>query len=97
MIKNVRVNGIEYTITEVQNLNDCGKQLCGQVKYEKADISIDTGMNVQLKNVTLIHELLHIILLNTEHKEDENLIDTIAYAINQILTDNKQLIELYNK
>ena len=97
MINKVRVNGIEYTITEVQNLNDCGKQLSGQVEYEKALISISNEMNHQFENVVLIHEMLHIILLNTEHKGDENLIDTIAYGINQVLTENKQFIERYNK
>lgn len=92
----IRINGIDYEIKEVSGLNDDSKVLYGQVTYGKTLIELNPeNQSKQHEKVTLWHEIFHVIeetngLDFGENKE--KVIDTLAFAVNQILEDNKNAL-----
>lgn len=97
----VRIGGVDYTVTETPRLNN-GTQVCyGHIDYEKALIELnpDNCHNPQFSGQVLWHEILHGIAnhANLEICEDleENIIDTLAKGIYQVLQDNgRELFDL---
>lgn len=92
----IRINGVDYEIKEVIGLNDGSKVLYGQVTYGQTLIELNPdNQSEQYKKVTLWHEIFHVIeetngLDFGENKE--KVIDTLAFAVNQILEDNKNAL-----
>lgn len=92
----IRINGIDYGIKEVSGLNDGTRVLCGQTTFAETLIELNADkLSHQYKAVTLWHEIFHVIeetngLDFGENKE--KVIDTLAFAVNQILEDNKNAL-----
>lgn len=95
--KNIRINGLNYTIVNNDSLNDGENVLYGQVTYGKTLIQLNSSNQSEgYKKVTLWHEIFHAICNSTKLElgnQEEKVIDTFAFAINQILSDNKEEIE----
>lgn len=90
----IRIGGIEYQITEVENLRDGTQLLYGQIDYGDAEIRLSKtdGENHQFRCVTLIHEILHGIAdhanLDIKKATTEQVIDTLAKGLYAVLQDN---------
>ena len=90
----IKIGGIDYEVEEVQNLcaEDGIKRLNGHIIYDSCKIKLDAGLNPQVKNVCLWHEILHGILTHagiTDH--DEAHIEALSYGLVQVLRDNLEL------
>ena len=99
--ESVRIGGIDYQVCQTSRLNN-GKQICyGHIDYEKAQIELnpDVCNSPQFQGQVLWHEVLHGIAnhanLSIDSGIEENIIDTFAKGIYQVLQDNgKRLFDL---
>lgn len=95
----IRISGIDYDIQEYEHLHSEDRMLYGEVDYAKSVIRLNSGsQNHQYKSVTLWHEILHAISHHANlnlGKNEEQIIDTFAYGIYQVLQDNcKKLFDI---
>jgi hypothetical protein len=94
----IRIGGIDYDIKKVQNLNNREKLLRGNITYADSTIRISASDGHQYQCVTLWHEMLHAISAHANlnlGKNEEQIIDTFAYGIYQVLQDNgKKLFDI---
>jgi hypothetical protein len=93
----VRIGIYNYKVKEQAIIiDDCHQELGGQIDYENLIIKLKTGLNDQHKTQTLWHELMHGIVreynISFEEDSEEDIIDTLATGIVQLLKDNKELI-----
>lgn len=89
--ESVRINGIEYNIRLVKDLNDGNSILQGMIDYIKSEIHLNDGYGHQSKCITLLHEIIHGILYHSGidlGEMEEKTIDILAYGIHQVLQDN---------
>ena len=86
MINTVNICGIPYRVTEHQPNFDATTKHFGQVDFLGAEIRINHNMAEVIKTETLVHEIVHAILVHigrSELSEDEVLVQSLANAINQ--------------
>ena len=93
--KTIRLNGIEYTVEEVDHLDNGVNLAYGYINYETHQILISKEKNIgyQKKCLVLLHEIMHGIAeayrLDLGDNEEE-IVDTFARGIYQVLQDNGQ-------
>lgn len=88
----IRINGIDYAIENPKYLDNGERLLAGQVSYCESKIKIKATHEHQYRCVSLWHEILHAIAFSTGlelGENEEKIIDTLAYGINQVIQDNK--------
>ena len=95
----LRINGIDFMVIETPGLNDKESVLYGFVDHGMAEIRINSNNQThQRKCATLWHEAFHAVCeMNCIDLGDqkEKIIDTFAFAVNQILQDNgKNLFDI---
>lgn len=89
----IRINGIDYAIESPKHLDNGERLLAGQVSYCESKIKIKATHEHQYRCVSLWHEILHAIAFSTGlelGENEEKIIDTLAYGINQVIQDNKE-------
>ena len=90
--ESIRIGGVEYSVSDVPNLNDGGKVLYGEILFGKAEIHLNSAnQNHEIKCVTLLHEIIHGIADQASLElgnNEERIIDTFAFGIYQVLQDN---------
>ena len=92
----LRLNGVEYRIQFVDDLNDGAHMLEGRINFRQSLIELNSSQEHQQACLSLWHELGHWIIdaYNTERKEEnlflqeEQLVEMIARVVYQILQDN---------
>lgn len=88
MENKVKVGGVIYDIEVVEDLEGSDGDW-GCIKYKKAKIQLDSGMNIQIHNQTYIHELTHAILIEAGYSDhDEDMANRIGLVIYQVLKEN---------
>jgi hypothetical protein len=94
-IEKVKIGGIVYDVIPEERLQaDDRTALIGQIDYEAAVIKIDPKLNSQMNIQTLWHEIIHgIFHQNGRGDQTEELIDSTAYSIVQVLRDNHALMD----
>ena len=91
----IRINGIEYTVEEVDHLNNGVNLAYGYINHETHQILISEEKNIghQKKCLVLLHEIMHGIA-EAHHLDlgdnEEKIVDTFARGIYQVLQDNGQ-------
>ena len=91
---NIDLLGINYEIKD-EEIVDEDINCLGMIDYKKQDIYIKKSLKTDLRNVTIIHEILHGILQHTgndELNQDEDLINRLSTSIYQVFKNNKDLI-----
>lgn len=93
----IKIGPITYNIVAVPGLhsND-GKSLYGEVKYGLCEVRIEADNSPQQDRQTLWHEIVHIILEQLGRGDGgdvgkEGLVDSMAYALMQVVQDNPWL------
>lgn len=89
----IRINGIDFRIERVKDLNDNGTPLSANICYHKCEINLCKRGDPQYLRVSLWHEILHAIVESVKldlGNDEEKIIDTLAYGINQVIQDNKE-------
>lgn len=83
MIKEVNVLGMHYKIEEVECVSkDCLEK--GEIRFLENRILIDKTMPEELKEQTLMHEIIHAICAGLgleELNQDEQTVQSLATAL----------------
>ena len=90
----VEILGVNYEIKEL-DIVDENPNVLGQIIYQKQEIQIKKSLLKDMKNSTIIHEIVHGILFHSgkqELNEKEDLVESISSSIYQVLKSNKKLI-----
>ncbi len=96
-IDSVKVGPLEYPVFVVENLaSPEGENLLGELVYKDARIMLDPDQDENVQVLTLWHEIMHAILMQTGHcrDDDEGLADALSFAIVQLLRDNPTLFSI---
>jgi hypothetical protein len=95
MIDKVKIGGIVYEVKPEERLQaDDRTALIGQIDYESSVIKYDPKLSQQQRMQTLWHEIVHgIFHHNGRDGQSEELIDSTAYSIVQVLRDNHVLMD----
>ncbi len=98
MIDEVKIGAICYPVVEVHKLkgvDDDGKAVwcLGRFVYAERRIEIDRDLDLVIRPITLLHEVLHGILQNAGlDDQPEPLVRAIAHGVVQVLRDNPGLV-----
>jgi Zn-dependent peptidase ImmA (M78 family) len=88
----VKISGIDYDISIAENrkANDDGDILMGEIVYHQASIYINEDLNEQLKEATLLHEIVHGILyhMGSEMNDNEKFVEGLSSGLHQVFRDN---------
>ena len=90
----VEILGVNYEIKELDIIDE-NPNVLGQIVYQKQEIQIKKPLLKDMKNSTIIHEIVHGILFHSgkqELNEKEDLVESISSSIYQVLKSNKKLI-----
>ena len=90
----VEILGVNYEIKEL-DIVDENPNVLGQIVYQKQEIQIKKSLLKDMKNSTIIHEIVHGILFHSgkqELNEKEDLVESVSSSIYQVLKSNKKLI-----
>lgn len=90
----VEILGVNYEIKELDIIDE-NPNVLGQIIYQKQEIQIKKSLLKDMKNSTIIHEIVHGILFHSgkqELNEKEDLVESISSSIYQVLKSNKKLI-----
>lgn len=98
MINSLNIGGTVYNIIEKEPCTDLihGGQVCdGEIVYSKNVININSSLQSQQKENTLIHEMVHGILYFTGYEQlrcDEQFVNSFSNVLYQVLKNNDQLV-----
>ncbi len=90
----VEILGVNYEIKELDIIDE-NPNVLGQIVYQKQEIQIKKPLLKDMKNSTIIHEIVHGILFHSgkqELNEKEDLVESLSSSIYQVLKSNKKLI-----
>ena len=90
-IKKLKILATEYDVEEVEQI-DKYTRLLGQIEYTEQKIKIDKNISEDMKQETLLHEILHGILEKLGYDElndDEQKVHSIASTMYLALKENK--------
>lgn len=82
----ITICGIPYTVIECGDSFNADAKHFGNVDFLKAEIYINKDMAEAVKQETLVHEIVHAILVHigrADLSEDETFVQSFANAINQ--------------
>jgi len=90
--KSVRIAGVEYSV-KWKDVVTLGNTVCyATIDYGNAEIAMSkTAMSEEVANVSLWHEMCHVIIKNSGmdfEENEERVVEVFSQAINQILQDN---------
>lgn len=93
MIDNVKIGAIRYQVAQEPTLTDTG--YFGQIRHARCQIAIAGELHPSAAAQTLWHEIIHGILTQAGITEQpENLVDSMAYGVLQVIRDNPDLVDL---
>ena len=90
----VEILGVNYEIKELEIIDE-NPNVLGQIVYQKQEIQIKKSLLKDMKNSTIIHEIVHGILFHSgkqELNEKEDLVESLSSSIYQVLKSNTKLI-----
>jgi len=91
----MKIGVIDYKITEVSGLKDGNIDLNGHIIYNDMEIKLEKSLAPIPKAITLLHEILHGIIIQSGWKHNELLIEMLSYNLYQVLKDNHKEIMGY--
>ncbi len=100
--ESIRINGVEYTIRNTENLNDGRQMLDGRITYGDSLIQIKADQGHQHKCIILWHEIVHGILYHAgvelDDDTEEKIAEALGFGLYQVLQDNgKRLFDIAGK
>lgn len=75
----VEILGVNYEIKELEIIDE-NPNVLGQIVYQKQEIQIKKSLLKDMKNSTIIHEIVHGILFHSgkqELNEKEDLVESL--------------------
>lgn len=99
---NIKIGTFTYKLSETSDpllLNHV--ECAGIIDYDDLTIQIKKDSNLQRKQQTTLHEVMHGILreynIDIKDLDEEYLVDTLGTALYQVIKDNPQLIDYIRK
>jgi hypothetical protein len=89
----IKIAGVHYDVMLIPNLKT-EDECSGRALLGRAIIQIDDSMCEDLKNATLIHEILEVIKEENQLKMSHRALQTMATQLYQVIQDN---IEVFQK
>lgn len=84
----VKIGGITYEVSKSPDLQGKSGEW-GHIEYKTAQIVLDDSICEQVEDQTLIHEIVHGILVEAGYvNHEEEQVDRIGKVLYQVLTDN---------
>ena len=91
----INICGIPYTVIDLDDNFSADAKHFGQADFLKARIILNKYLAEPIKQETLVHEIVHAILVHIgrpDLSEDETFVQSFANAINQTFELKKQEI-----
>lgn len=82
----IKICGIPYKIIEKECIESSSGRCLGLITYDEGTIEIRKGQQPDYYNQTLIHEVVHgmlVLIGRNELSEDETFVQSLALAISQ--------------
>lgn len=81
----IKINNIWWTIKEVSSSEiDCDEHVCGDQSQVTQTIRINKELSPEMKELTLLHEIIHCINSELDH----NLVEMLSSCLHQVVTEN---------
>lgn len=93
LLDRIKIGGIYFTVKLDDSVYD--RQHFGEVNISKSEILLATNLDEQSAMQTLLHEIVHVILLQSGLKfeeQSESWVDVAAYGFLQVMNDNPGLL-----
>ena len=92
----VKIGALVYAVEYIERLVsvDKGTKLNGNILYNPCLIRVEAESDEQIQAVTVLHEILHGILMQAgrdEHEEKD--VEVLAYGLFDVLRSNPTLLE----
>lgn len=84
----IRIGPITYTVKQVEQLTDDGKQMLGLIHYNTALIEIDATMPDAVRLVTFWHEVVHGICHAAGVEHSEGVVQALSYGLVDLFERN---------
>ena len=88
----IKVGHMVYKVEPCETMSGL---LLGEIDYEKQTIQIKTSVASDIQRETLVHELIHSVLLHTgelDKNNDEPFVMRLAAALTTVIRENPQLM-----
>lgn len=88
MENTVKVGGVTYDVEIVDDLHGSDGEW-GCIKYKRALIQLDSGLEQQIHNQTFVHEMTHAMLVEAGYSDhEEDMANRLGLVLYQVLKDN---------
>jgi len=90
--KTIKIGGVDWKLN--WGIPEAGAEdKFGETRFGGSEIWINPGQSPNMIPSTLLHELIHAVLLNAGAKTTENGVRALEIGIGQVLRDNKWLAD----
>lgn len=92
MTKKVKVGGVTYKITNEKNPLMDGELCYGLCDRKELAITMNSDLNEQRYNQTLVHEIMHAVVDEAGldlGEDEEDIVNRISLVWYQVLTENR--------
>ena len=93
----VRIGGTDYEIILDDGMLKTS-EMCGMIDEASTEIRVSTEMSQQALHATLLHEMIHAILLQSGHDNSDNpdtyepIVEALSHGFHAFLKDNVLLV-----
>lgn len=88
----IRIGSMWYKFVSTPNLRDGDMKLDGQSRHTEKKIVVDAALTGQTKQQTILHEVIHAMLVQLAEDQDESFVDSLSYILYGFIRDNPKLI-----
>jgi hypothetical protein len=87
--KTIKIGAVNYKVIEVDNIIDTAGDCMGRCDIKKATIELKKEQSQEMKESTLLHEIIEAINAMCELEFSHKTICTLETMLHQVLKDNK--------
>jgi hypothetical protein len=97
-VATVKIGPFYYSVEYIPDLRDESGKLDGRIRHSQTRIQIEADLNQQMTAQTLLHEILHAVVSQIAMPSlKEEVIDSLATGVYQVIRENPQLVKMINK
>ena len=96
--KKLTIGTRNYKVKEIKDLkNPLGQAAYGRHTFDNLLIEIDAGIDSELKNLILFHEVLHGLMCSCEieldYEKEEHVVKNLTHGLVKFMQDNPNYIK----
>ena len=97
-IKKLKIGPLQYKVVEVKDLrNPMGQAAFGRHQYDTKTIELDKALDPSVKDVILLHEVLHGLMCSQEieldYEKEEHVVKNLTHGLASFIKDNPTYIK----